>query len=149
MNQYLLRSLRSFAAISPSVLSVCSCSKRFCLLRSKIFCVQDKKVERRLAAGFQQDFWGKAECNSALRFFRAPVQLLFPDHFLAQAFGFFLTQPPTSRTLPADELVGDTLPVALAKSGIAPLHDCLTLHFASWHLNPSSARRDADDALYI
>jgi hypothetical protein len=37
-----------------------------------------RKLERRLAAGFQRDFWGKAECNSALRFLCAPVQLFCP-----------------------------------------------------------------------
>jgi len=37
-----------------------------------------KKLERRLAAGFQRDFLGKAECNPALRFPGIPVRLFFP-----------------------------------------------------------------------
>jgi Uma2 family endonuclease len=40
-----------------------------------------KKLERRLAAGFQRDFWGKAECNFALRSLRDPVQLFCPAFF--------------------------------------------------------------------
>jgi hypothetical protein len=36
-----------------------------------------KKLERRLAAGFQRDFLGKAECNPALRFPGIPVRLFF------------------------------------------------------------------------
>jgi hypothetical protein len=37
-----------------------------------------EKMERRLAAGFQRDFLGKAECNSVLRFPGASGRLFSP-----------------------------------------------------------------------